>query len=226
MYQFDMTDDEVKRAEAAAKLVIGLAKAEQLSNGLEIGAQLLRGRAFAMKAAGVNKPMGRAYAEAFAEWKKAFGFPDGKEHAVLYSNAIVCAEHRVLADEIIADLSLKQKMDMGIFGLASRVRKMVEKLEGGPPKAKARRSSTREHIERMSGEMADIRDELAAARASDPEKHWRAAPEAVGRTMAMSDADAFRRLIKAGLAVLEEEDLDEEDADGDGEEPGIDEKPV
>ena len=65
--------------------------------------------------------------------------------------------------------------------------------------------------------MRDIREELAAARASDPEKHWRAAPEAVGIRMAMSDADAFRRLIKAGLAVLEEEDLD--DADGGGEKP-------
>ena len=57
---------------------------------------------------------GSGYAEAFADWKKAFGFPDGKEHAVLYTNAIVCAERRVFADEIIAELSLKQKMDMGI----------------------------------------------------------------------------------------------------------------
>ncbi len=208
MYQFDMTDEEVKRAKAAAKLVIGLAKAEQLSHGLEIGDQLLRGRAFAMKAADVNTPKGRGYAEAFAEWKKTFGFPDGEEHAVLYSNAIVCAEHRVLADEIIAELSLKKKMDMGIFGLAVRVRKRVAELEGGPPKAKPRRSSTREDIDRMSGEMRDIREELAAARASDPEKHWRADPEAIGRTMAATDADAFRRLVTAGLAIVYAKHLD------------------
>jgi hypothetical protein len=139
-----------------------------------------------------------------------FGFPDGEEHGVLYDNAIVCAEHRTVADQIIAELSLKKKMDLGIFGLAARVRKRIAELKGEPPQATAKKKqrSTREDIERMSGEMADIREELAAARASDPEKHWRADPEAIGRTMAVADPNAFRRLVRAGLTMVYAQQFD------------------
>ena len=106
MYQFDMTDGEVRRARAAARLVGRIVSGEQLANALEVGDQLLKGRAFAMKAAKTNQPQGRAYAEAFREWKAMFKFPTDKENEALYDAAIVCAQHRALAEEVIASLAV------------------------------------------------------------------------------------------------------------------------
>jgi hypothetical protein len=204
MYQFDMTKEEVKRALAAARLVDKLSKSQQVSMGLEIGEQLLRGRAFAMHAAGTNKPQGRKYAEAFSEWKTTFKFPSGKDYNALYDHAIICAQHRSIAQEMLDGLSLQQRVEMGIFGLAKRVRARVNELEGRARETRKRRRPFHAEIEAVRGEMADMREELTAARAEAPQKHWRHDPEAVGAQMARLDGEAFRRLVAAGQKVLEE----------------------
>ena len=201
MYQFDMTDEEVKRAHAAARLVKRLASNKHLSDALTVGEQLLKGRTYAMKSAGANKPNGRKYAEAYQDWKTLFGFPGGKEYNALYDHAIVCAQHRPIAEEVMAGLGSKERMGIGIFGLAKRVRRRVDELEGIKRKAPPR-PSMRSEIEAVQGEMADVREELAAARAEAPEKHWRHDPETVGAQMAKADAAAFRRLVAAGQKVL------------------------
>jgi hypothetical protein len=202
VYQFDMTDAEVKRAKAAARLVAQITSGEQLSKALEVGDQLLKGRAFAMKAARTNKPLGRAYAEAFREWKATFKFPTGKENEALYDAAITCAQHRALAEEVIASLAVKKRVEMGVFGLAARVRAKVRELEGLPRQPKPAR---RNELADVKGELADMREELTAARSENPFAYWRESPREVARILARADRAKAEALWKAlGEALAED----------------------
>jgi hypothetical protein len=186
VYQFDMTDAEVKRAKAAARLVAKIVSGEQLSQALEIGDQLLKGRAFAMKAVRTNKPQGRAYAEAFREWKAMFKFPTGKDNEALYDAAIVCAQHRALAEEIIASLDVKKRVEMGIFGLAARVRAKTRELDGLPRRPKPN-FRARDELENVKGALMDMREELTAARSENPLAYWRESPREVALILPRSD---------------------------------------
>ena len=160
MHQFDMTNDEVREAKWAAKEVARNLDGVKLTDGLEMGEVLMNGRHHAMKAAGINKPQGKAYAEAFREWKQAFKFREGKEAENYYDAAIVCAQHRTIANEIVSLLSVKQKSEMGMFGLAKRVRAKVSELENGPKPVKDKPQSWRRDVE---GRLADLQERLASA---------------------------------------------------------------
>jgi hypothetical protein len=159
MYQFNMTDDEVREAKWASREVAKHLDGVKLLDGLRIGETLLKGRQYAMKAAGINKPQGRAYAEAFREWKKAFKFREGKEAENYYDAAIVCAQHHTIANEIVSLLDVKQKSEMGMFGLAKRVRAKVSELENGPKPVKAKPESWRHEF---AGRLAEIEERVAS----------------------------------------------------------------
>ena len=161
MYKFDMTDDEVREAKWAAREVAKHLDGVKLLDGLRIGAVLMQGRHYAMKAAGINKPQGKAYAEALREWKRGFKFREGKDAEYYYDNAIVCAQHRTLADEIISLLSERQKSEMGMAGLAKRVRAKLRELEEGPKPVKPPRpQSWRDDV---NGRLADLAERMSAA---------------------------------------------------------------
>jgi hypothetical protein len=203
VYQFDMTDAEFKRAKAAARLVVKITSGEQLSSALEVGDQLLKGRAFAMKAVRTNRPQGRTYAEAFREWKAMLKFPTGKDAEALYDAAIVCAQHRAIAEEIIASLDIKRRVEMGVFGLAARVRAKVRELEGQPRQPKLAR---RNELANVKGELADIREELTAARSENPFAYWRESPREVARILTRADRANSEALWKAlGEALTEDQ---------------------
>jgi hypothetical protein len=200
MYTFDMTDEEVRRTKAAVKLVIKLAKGEQLSDALAVGEALLKGRAHAMKAAGANKPNGRRYAEAFREWKDSFKFPTGKEHEALYDAAITCAANRTLSEEIIASLDVKKRVEMGVFGLAVRVRAKVKELEEGPRPPRAP-SSTKARFETVEGRLSDLEERVIA---SEPKALSEVISvlltyptDNVARTLADINPELARKLMRA-----------------------------
>ncbi len=169
MYQFNMTDEEVREAKWASREVAKHLDGVKLLDGLRIGETLLKGRHYAMKAASINKPQGKAYAEAFREWKKAFKFREGKEAENYYDAAIVCAQHHTIANEIVSLLNVKQKSEMGMFGLAKRVRAKVSELENGPKPVKGNSQSWRRDVE---GQLADLHERLASA---DPKRASEAA---------------------------------------------------
>jgi len=92
----------------------------------------MKGRQYAMRTAGVNKPQGKNYAEALMEWKQGFKFRQDKDAKAYYDHAIVCAQHRSIADDLVAGLSGKQRAEIGAAGLAARVRAKLHELEGVP----------------------------------------------------------------------------------------------
>jgi hypothetical protein len=167
MHQFNMTNDEVREAKWAAREVAKHLDGVKLLDGLRIGEVLLTGRHHAMKAAGINKPQGKAYAEAFREWKQAFKFREGKDAENYYDAAIVCAQHRTIANEIVSLLDVKQKSEMGMFGLAKRVRAKVGELEGGPKPVKAKPESWRREIDERLAEIEERVASVEPKRASE-----------------------------------------------------------
>lgn len=165
MYRFDMTDEEVRETKWAAKEVAKHLDGVRLLDGLRIGAVLLQGRNHAMKAAGANRPLGKTYSEALKEWKKAFKFREGKDAEAYYDYAIVCAQHRTIADEIVSLLSVKQKAEMGMSGLAKRVRAKVKELEEGPkPVQPQKPQSWRKEVD---GRLADVEERMLASAPKD-----------------------------------------------------------
>jgi hypothetical protein len=198
MLQFDMTDDEVREAKWAAKEVAKHLDGVKLTDGLRIGEALLKGRQHAMRAAGANKPNGKHYAEAFREWKQAFKFREGKEAENYYDAAIVCAQHHTIANEIVSILSVKQKAEMGMYGLAKRVRAKVNELEGVPKPARIKPAA---RLDEHEGRIADLEERVMA---SSP-KHVselagflvKRKPEEVVEALRLADPVWLKRLLKA-----------------------------
>jgi hypothetical protein len=124
-----MTDEQVKLAREAGRLSTKALSGARLYEALKIGEALLVGRTWAMAKAGVNTPNGKAYAGQFKTWKRLFKFPEGREAEQLYDAAITCAANRSIADLVIASLSVKRRVELGVFGLASRVRKWLREEE-------------------------------------------------------------------------------------------------
>ena len=211
MYQFDMTDNEVKETRWASREVGKHLSGIKLEEGLRIGAVLLKGRYYAAKAAGIDltineTPSGKAYSEAFREWKKGFRFPDGKPAENYYDAAIVCAQNRTVADEIIAMLEPRQRAEMGIFGLAKRVRAKVKEFDGKPKKVRATPKATTA-LEQMQGEVADLKERMAAAEprtTSDLiELLAKREPTEVVEHMRLHQNAWFERLIEAAFATAD-----------------------
>ena len=100
-----------------------------------------------MKAARTNHPSGRGYAEAFAAWKKQFGFTANKGLPLppaYLDNCILAAANRTVADKIIAELSPAQRPGMGISGLTARVRREI-----APTPTESRMTPTRQLQEQI-----------------------------------------------------------------------------
>lgn len=204
MYQFDMTDDEVKEAKWAAKTLAQHLDGIKLQEALRMGSILMTGRQYAMRSAGVNKPQGRAYAEAFMEWKRGFKFREDKDGKAYCDHAIVCAQHRTIADDIIAGMSAKQRAEIGAAGLAARVRAKVRELEGVPKPVRVTPAS---RLEDLAGQLADVRERVMA---SEP-KHVSDLASLLGKREPEEVAEALRlatdKLWRVRLAdALREDD--------------------
>ena len=140
-FAHDMTDEQIKLAKAAGRIAQKQASGVTLYDALKVGEALLIGRAAAMKAARVNHPNGKQYAQAFAAWKKQFGFTAHKGLPLptqYLDNCIFAAANRAVAEKIIADLSPSQRAGMGISGLTARVRREIVPMPTEPRMTPAR----------------------------------------------------------------------------------------
>jgi hypothetical protein len=192
-----MTDEQVKLAREAGQLSTRHLSGIKLYEGLKIGESLLVGRTWAMQQAGTNVPNGRGYAEQFHRWKRMFKFPEGKEAEAFYDAAIVCAANRTTAEAIIAALPLKQKAELGLFGLTRRVRlRLREEPEGAAqdqPKPKAEKESEEMRLQKK---VAELSATLVQTR-ENPFPWWRGAAAVGARALYDDRADGGRADGKA-----------------------------
>jgi hypothetical protein len=187
---FDLTDEQVKAANVAGRLAGKFLDGTKLHEAFTIGESLLVGRVAAMKAAQVNEPKGRPYAEFFAKWKRAYHFPEGKEAEAFYDDCIVCAQHRETAESILTALPIKTRAGMGVSGLAKRVRaRLKEDLEGPPPPRKPRVANAEEI--RIANDNAELRTALAQTR-ENPFPWWNGSAKEAARSIFQDRGDGRR----------------------------------
>jgi hypothetical protein len=220
----DMTEEQVKLARAAGKLAQQHLSGVKLHEGLEIAESLLVGRNWAMMKAEVNNPKGRAYAEQFSHWKMLFKFPTGKEAEAFYDHAILCGANRPLADDIVAGLSVKAKAEIGVFGLARRIRKRLreeeKKKEGEDSPPPTRPPKVTEET-RLRAETTELRTAIVKMR-DNPFAWWSGGasdgaramfedrgdgrrPDGRGREMCVALAREFKARFPSGAAALLDE---------------------
>jgi hypothetical protein len=99
-------------------------------------------------------------------------------------------------------LAVKKRVEMGVFGLAARVRAKVRELDGLPRQPKLAR---RNELENVKGELADMREELTAARSENPLAYWRKYPLEVARLLKRIDRADTEALGKAIVEALAED---------------------
>jgi hypothetical protein len=163
MLDFKMSKEQITTAKAVAKLVQKHMDGVRLHESLKIGEQLLLGRKMAMIAVGLDpntnsKPNGKQYAAAFREWKDKFEFPKGDKAENIYDAAIVCAQHKEIAEKVIASLTANQRVEMGVFGLAKRVRACLK------PEPAAHKKLFSVGIKLTADQMASIDEAISIAR--------------------------------------------------------------
>jgi hypothetical protein len=222
-----MTTEQVEAAHWAARTVEQHLSGIKLVEGLKVGESLLVGRHWAMNAAKVNEPKGRAYAEQFSHWKLMFKFPTDKEAEVYYDRALVCAANRPLADTIMAGLTARKKADMGVFGLARHIRKRLREEERkkeeelDPSPATKERAARATEETRLRAETTELRTAIVKMR-DNPFSWWSGAAtdgaramfedrgdgrrsDGRGREMCAALAREFRARFPSGAAALLDE---------------------
>ena len=96
-------------------------------------------------------------------------------------------------------LAVKKRVEMGVFGPAARVRAKVRELDGVPRQPKLAR---RNELDNVKGELADMREELTAARSENPFAYWRESPGKVARILARADRQSGGAVEGAGRGAV------------------------
>lgn len=132
----DMTPEEIALAKEAGAIAARQLKGQTMLDGLKVGEQLLHGRQIVLKKYGLNSPRGRSYGAYFQAWKRQFGFPvdfansdEEKKVLAYFDDAIVCAAHRNIAEEIMYQEDARWRANNGVSGLARRVRNVLRDKE-------------------------------------------------------------------------------------------------
>jgi hypothetical protein len=132
-YSKYMSPEQIERAKKVREEALKDLKGARLYMALDVGEILLTGRTVAMNVSGSNTPRGWHYAQEFLKWKAHFGFDkmdDGKPFPSTYlDDCIVCAANRTVSDTIIAELDPNIRANMGVSGLAKRVRERVNAIK-------------------------------------------------------------------------------------------------
>jgi hypothetical protein len=157
-----MGAEQVALCERAGAMAKANLDGRNLDEAIEIGRRLLVGRRIAMDLAHTSRPKGRGYIQTYSRWKKRFGFPDGPGTAAYYSAVIVIAEHETLARQIISDTTPGRRANLGVSGLAARVRAKLQPAgKNRPPSPVAK---IKEQLRDTEGQLADAEERIAARR--------------------------------------------------------------
>jgi hypothetical protein len=193
-----MTEEEVELAREGGRIAREHTRGVKLYEGIKLGESLLVGRRVAMQRAGSNIPRGNPYTLYFQEWKREFKFPEGQRDERFFDEAIVCAQNKTIANEIIASLNVNQRAEMGVFGLAKRIRAALKPEAQVKPK-KLDKNVLAEAVIAVSGRLSDVETKQMSA---EPLKWWTADPKAMAGIMAEVDPVAMRALVKEGARKL------------------------
>lgn len=210
----ELTPEEIERAKRAGKLAQDSLSGHRLYESLDIGEVLLKGRAIALARSGASTPRqgGRPYAEVFAAFKQTFGFPtyndpkDQKRADAFYDDAIYCAQHRQFVDEIINKMDPRWRANVGVSGLAKRVRAKVREAQGYHPSPRVSPfANLKEQLAERDRELTKAKTDLQRAKVGAEIDYERDTPANIVRVMIgkLHKARDIHRLL--GPAIKAEE---------------------
>jgi hypothetical protein len=168
-----MSPDEIDLAHKASAIAASHLKGEKLHESLMVGEAILVGRKAAMEAVNTNTANGYHYSKAFTAWKAQFGFASVPKPFL--DQCMICAQHRTIADEIIAALKPIQRANLGINGLAKRVRDKLAAIAGEAKRAAARVNpitALKEKLADTTHALANAEEKLAAIDDDPPPFVW------------------------------------------------------
>jgi hypothetical protein len=213
----DMTAEEIAAAREAGALATEQLSGQSLLKGLKIGEQLVKGRLLILKKYNLNRPMGQPYGQYFRAWKAQFGFPvefanldEEKQVKAYFDDAILCASHRDLAEEIVYQLGPKWRANNGVSALARRIRdilrdrdkKAEEGVEDDEEDLTKTRRKTKDEIEADTTKtLTDLRSTIVNLKAN-PFPWWDGSPEEGARSMYEDRGDGRRADGKARSLLL------------------------
>jgi hypothetical protein len=166
-FEKEMTEAEVAAAREAGELAARRQRGGSLLDDLKIGDMLLFGRNFILNKYHLTAPRGQPYGAYFAAWKRQMNFPAyndpvaAKAANALYDEAIFCASHRELANEIIASESVKWRANSGVSGLAKRIRtRLRADAEQRASTTKTKPTSLKGENARLKAQNATLKDQV------------------------------------------------------------------
>jgi hypothetical protein len=138
------------------------AQARMWGDWMTIGEGLLEGRRWAMHVSGTNRPEGRGYVTAYAEWLKRFKVNDidKSDRAKL----LQLMEERAAVEEWRATLSDYDRRNMNHPTIAWRKWMAATRVKNKPKPLAAANAENRRAAEQLQARVAELEEELAAAR--------------------------------------------------------------
>ena len=111
----------------------------------------------------------------------------------------------IIADGLSKDLAIETEMSLiSCYGLLREGGRLLNHM--GPNPA----TQTNAMLAEVRGELADMREELAATRSENPIAHWQTAPAETGRVMRRVNRRAAETLARAVLETDENNNDDDE----------------
>lgn len=169
--------ERIGRAMMLAWTRIKKAQARMWGDWMTIGEGLLEGRRWAMQMAGANKPEGKGYVMAYAEWLKRFKVDDMDKSD--RAKLLQLMEERPGVEEWRATLTDYERRNLNNpviawrkWTAATRVKKPKSRTEGVSASELGRARAT---TEQLQARVEELEQELEAARGSEPSR-----PETLG----------------------------------------------
>lgn len=162
----DESLNQYGKAMQAAWARLKRAEAKLWSEWMTIGDGLLEGRRWAMRIAGAERPEGKGYNTAFAEWLKRYHVDDMDKSD--RAKLLQIMEERPAVEEWRATLTATERRHLNNpvivwrkWSAANRVKKPKSRTAGFSASEMGR---ARDHIEQQSERIAELEQELATAK--------------------------------------------------------------
>jgi hypothetical protein len=148
------------------------AQARMWGDWMTIGEGLLEGRRWAMQMAGTNKPEGKGYVMAYAEWLKRYKVDDMDKSD--RAKLLQLMEERPGVEEWRATLTDYERRNLNNPTIAWRKWTVATRVK--KPKPRSAGISATEHgrvqatVEQQQARIEELKEELAAAREPEPDR--------------------------------------------------------
>jgi hypothetical protein len=214
--QVNEKSDQIGKAAEAAWKRLKKAQTRMWGEWMTIGEGLIEGRRWAMQISGVNKPEGRGYVTAYAEWLAKYHLTemDKSDRAKL----LQLMEERAAVEEWRATLTDYERRNLNNpvivwrkWTAATRVKKPKQRMAGASANEMGRAQAT---VQQQNERIQELEEELTAVRKRDAatknlEDWCELFSLQINRACSLSKADReelHHHVLMAAMQLVKDED--------------------